>query len=108
MKKKHFNKNLIISEEDKGQFQSSNPCWICEKLIENGDEKVRDHCHVTGKFRGAAHWSCNINLQLTKNVSVIFRSLRGYDSHLIFCEFNKFDVKIDVIPIRLEKYMAFF
>ena len=99
---------MIISEEDKGQFQSSKPCWICEKLIDNDDEKIRDHCHVTGKFRGAAHWSCNINLQLTKNVSVIFRSLRGYDSHLIFCEFNKFDVKIDVIPIRLEKYMAFF
>ena len=39
---------------------------------------------------------------------MIFHSLRGYDSHLIFCELNKFDVKIDVIPNRLEKYMAFF
>ena len=103
--KKHFNKNLIITEEEK-QFQSSNMCWICEKLIE--DKKVRDHYHITGKFRGAAHWSCNINLQLTKNVPVIFHNLRGYDSHLIFCELNKFDVKIDVIPNRLEKYMAFF
>ena len=62
---KHFNKNLIISEEEK-QFQSSNTCWICEKLIDNDDEKVRDHFHVTEKFRGAAHWSCNIDLQLTK------------------------------------------
>ena len=105
--KKHFNKNLIMSEEEE-QFQSSNTCWICEKLIDDDDEKVRDHCHVTGKFRGAAHWSCNINLQLTKKVPVIFHNLRGYDSHLIFCELNKFDVKIDVIPNRLEKYMAFF
>ena len=40
--------------------------WICEKRIDNDDEKVRDHCHVTGKFRGAAHWSFNINLQLNK------------------------------------------
>ena len=58
--KKHFNKNLIISEEEKEQFQSSNTCWNWEKLVDDGDEKVRDHCHVAGKFRGAAHWSCNI------------------------------------------------
>ena len=57
--KKHFNKNLIMSEEE-DQFQSSNTCWICEKLIYNDDEKVRDHCHGTAKFRGAAYWSCNI------------------------------------------------
>ena len=100
--KKHFNKNLIISEEEE-QFQSSNICWICEKLIDDDDEKVRDHCHVTAQFRGAAHWSCNINLQLTKNVPVIFHDLRGYDSHLFFFELSKFDVETDVIPHRLEK-----
>ena len=106
--KKHFNKHLIISEEEEHLLQQSSSCWISEKLIDNDDKKVRDHCHVTGRFRGAAHWSCNINLQLTKKVPVIFHNLRGYDSHLIFCELNKFDVKIDVIPNRLEKYMAFF
>ena len=105
--KKHFNKNLIMSEEEE-QFQSSNICWICEKLIDDDNEKVRDHCHVTGKFRGAAHWSCNINLQLTKKVPIIFHNLRGYDSHLIICELNKFDAKISVIPNGLEKYIAFF
>ena len=105
--KKHFNKNLIITEEEE-EFQLSNTCRICKKLLDNDDEKVRDHCHVTGRFRGAAHWSCNINLQLTKKIPVIFHNLRGYDSHLIFCELNKFDVKISVIPNGLEKYMAFF
>ena len=65
--KKHFNKNLIISEEEEHLFLLSNSCWICEKLIDNDDEKVRDHCHVIGEFRGAAYWSCNINLQLTKS-----------------------------------------
>ena len=106
--KKHFNKNLIMSEEEEHLFQQSNSCWICKKLIDNDDEKVRDHCHVTGKFRGAAHWSCNINLQSTKKVLVIFHNLRGYDSHFICHELLKFSVKIDVIPSRLEKYMAFF
>ena len=102
--KKHFNKNLIMTKNEEENFQSSNMCWICEKPIEN--EKVRDRCHMTGKFRGSAHWSCNINLQLTKKVPVIFHNLRGYDSHLNFYDLKKFDVKIDVIPNRLEKYMA--
>ena len=48
------------------------------------------------------------NFQLTKKVPVIFHNLRSYDSHLIFNEFDKFDVKISVIPNGLEKYMAFF
>ena len=56
--KKHFNKTLIMSEEEE-QFQLSNTSWICEKLIGDDDEIVIDHCHITGKFRGAAHWSCN-------------------------------------------------
>ena len=56
---------------------------ICE-VIDNDDEKVRDHCHTTRKFKGAAYWGCNINLQLTKKVPVIFHNLRGYDRHLSF------------------------
>ena len=52
-----------MSAEEEEQCKSSNTCWICKKLIDDDDEKVRDHCHVIGKFRGVAHWSCNINLQ---------------------------------------------
>ena len=102
--KKYFNKNLIMTEEEEENFQSGNTCWIFEKLIDDDGEKVRDHCHITGKFRNAAHWSCNINLQLTKKLPVIFHNLRGYESHLIFHELKKIDVKIYLIPNRLEKY----
>ena len=63
---------------------------------------------MTGKFRGPANRSCNINFQLTEKFPVIFHNLRSYDSHLIFCEHDKFDVKIDLIPNGLEKYMGFF
>ena len=79
-----------------------------KKLIHNDEEKVRDHCHVNGKFRGAAHGICNINLQITKKFPVIFHNLRGYNSHLIFSELHKFDVKIIRVLNGLEKYMAFF
>ena len=96
-----------MSEKEEHLFQQSNSCWVCKKLIDNNEEKIRHHCHVTGKFRGAGHWNCKINLQLTKKVPVIFHNLRGCDSHLIFSELDKFDVKISVIPNGLEKYMAF-
>ena len=55
-----------MNEEEEYLFQQSNSCWICEKLIDNDDEKVRDHCNITRNFRGAAHWSCNMNSKLTK------------------------------------------
>ena len=44
---------------------------------------MRDHCHITEKYRGSAHWSCSFNLKLTKNVPAIIHNLKGYDSHLI-------------------------
>ena len=62
----YFNKNLIMTEEEEDLFQKINNCWICKKFISNDKDKVIDHCHVTGKLRGAAHESCNLNFQLTK------------------------------------------
>ena len=97
-----------MSEEEEHLFQKSNSCWIRKKFIDNDEKIVRDHCHVTGKFRGAAHQNCNVKFQLTKKVPVIFHNLRGYDSHLIFNELDKFDLKIKVIPNGLGKYMTFF
>ena len=106
--KDQFNKNLVTTKEEEHLFQQSNNCWICKKLVDNDDEKVRDHCHFTGKYRGSAHWDCNTKIQLTKKIPVIFHNLKGYDSHLIFSELHKFDVKISAIPDGLEKYVAFF
>ena len=105
--KKNFNKNSIMSAEENERFELTNIFWVCSKLIENSDNKVRDHCHISGKYRGAAHWSCNINLKIPKKVSVIFHNLKGYDSHLIFKELSRFNMKISVIPNGLEKCTAF-
>ena len=91
--------------EEEQQFEKSEICWICDKIIE--DNKRRDHCHITGKHRGAAHWNCNINLKISKKLVVIFHNLRGYDSHLIFKGLSKFGCNINVIPNGLEKYMSF-
>ena len=101
MTRKCFNKNLIMSAGEEERFQQSNICWICGKLFDIADYKIRDHCHVSGKYRRAADWGCNVNLKITKKVPVRFHNLRSYDSHLIFKEFCRFNVKVSVIPSRL-------
>ena len=55
-----------MSAEDEDRFQSSNKCWICNKLFDVGDNKVGNHDHITEKYRGSAHCSCNINLTTLK------------------------------------------
>ena len=105
--KDHFNKSLIMSAKEEEIFQNACSCWICGKLFDLMVEKVRDHCHISGKFRGAAHFSCNANFEISKKVPVVFHNLKGYDGHLIMKELSNFDVSIDVIPCGLENYMAF-
>ena len=105
--KKCFNKNLVMSAEEEDRFELSNSSWICNKLFDAADDKVRDHGHITGKYRGAAHWSCNINLKLCKKIRAVSHNIKGYDSHLIIKEISRFDVKVSVIPNELEKYMDF-
>ena len=68
-------------------YEESNVCWIYEKHFgDDENRKVRDHCHVTGKYRGAAHSYCNLQLGVKPDktiIPVVFHNLRGYDSHLI-------------------------
>ena len=103
----NFNESLIMSAKEEDMFQNACSCWICGKLFDLVDEKVRDHCHISGKFRGAAHFNCNANFKISKKVPVVFHSLKGYDGHLIMKELSNFDLSIDVILCGLEKYMAF-
>ena len=58
-----------MSAEEEERFELSNSCWICDKLFDVGDDKIKGHCHITGKYGGAAHWSCNVNLKLSQKNS---------------------------------------
>ena len=93
--------------EDERRFQSSNKCWICNKLFAIKDKTVRDHDNTTGNYIGASHSICNINIKLAKGVPVIFYNLRSYGGHLIMQEISKFDADISVKSNGLEKCMAF-
>ena len=116
--KKNFNKPLVMTEDDEMRFKQMDECYICgEKYVEK-DVRVRDHCHITGKFRGSAHRECNLKLRIKPEdikIPVIFHNLRGYDSHFIMQQIGEIakkhgdeqDLKINAIPNNMEKYMAF-
>ena len=50
-----FNKPLVMTEKDQENFKNSTECWICKKAYEKGEMKLKDHDHVTGKYRRSAH-----------------------------------------------------
>ena len=81
--KKHFNKELVMTKEDYEDFKNSATCWICDNDYVDNDVKVRDHCHITGKYRGSAHRDCSINLNLNHETPIVFQNLKNYDSHRI-------------------------
>ena len=61
----------MTAEENK-QFQESEVCWLCEEFLDDDDDKVRDHDHLTGKYRGSAHNKCNLNAKKNNQVSYQF------------------------------------
>ena len=122
--KKEFNKPLKMTKENEEEFQKAEECHICNKKYTDQDIRVRDHCHITGKYRGSAHQECNLQLRLNPDkikIPVIFHNLRGYDSHFIMQEIGaivkdyeytnkkgqKCQMNINAIPNNMEKYMAF-
>ena len=72
-----------MTDKDEINFKKAEACHICNKKYTDKDITVRDHCHVTLKYRRSAHQDCNLNFKLTDKISVIFHNLRGYDSHFI-------------------------
>ena len=139
--KTHFTKTLEMTDEDEESFQKAEECYICKKpfsvnkvevrniggrnikvkKVERKNFKARDHCHVTGKYRGAAHATCNLNLQMSDKIPVVFHNLKGYDSHFIMQEIGNIvkkntyfdekgrehEMRINVIPCNMEKYLSF-
>ena len=102
--KKHFSKELMIIKKDDEDFKNSTKCWICDNSYVDGDVRVRDQCHITGKYRGTAHIDCNVNIKLNHKISVVFHNLKNHNLHLIMQELSKFNFNINVIPNGLEKY----
>ena len=113
-----------MTKENETDCQKATKCHICDKPYKDKDIQVRDHCHITGKFRGSAHKDCNLKLKLEPvkiKIPVVFHNLRGYDSHFIMQNIGQIakehtytnkkgqnvEMNINAIPNNMEKYMAF-
>ena len=87
-------------------------CHICEQDLKFDEEKgcllkVRDHCHFTGEYRGAAHYDCNLKCKKPLILPVIFHNLQGYDSHLFIKQLSNISGDLSCIPSTEEKYITF-
>ena len=101
---------IPLNSEEWKKFRESEVCWLCKKKFgEKTLSKVRDHCHYTGKFRGAAHQSCNLKFQRPKFTPVFFHNLQNYDAHLFVRALGLMDevLSIKCIPNNDEKYISF-
>ena len=98
-----------MTQEDEEDYQKNTICRFCEKFIES--DKVRDHCHLTGKYRGPAHSKCNINVTQKQSnfIPFIFYNFSNYDCHMFFkclVDKKKDKVDFDIIPKTNEEYIS--
>ena len=101
-------KKMTFGKKEKQRFDKETKCWICKGKFTNDVKncKVRDHCHFTGRYRGAAHKTCNFLYRKPNFTLVVFHNLSGYEGHLFVknlgCSGN-----IDCIPNNEERYISF-
>ena len=86
------------------EYKRATKCHVCFKPF-NEKRKVRDHCHYTGLYRGAAHSSCNLQYKIPNYIPVIFHNLAGYDAHLFIRELAKYTTGMGAIAKYIEDYM---
>ena len=99
-----------LTDALKREHKAAEKCHIwLKEFNESENKKVRDHCHYTGLYRGAAHNNCNLKYRIPDHIPIVFHNLSGYDAHLFIKElgrrFNKDDIW--VIAKNKEKYISF-
>ena len=106
-------KIILLTPKEKIDYNVQKVCYICKKEFNTSDGnkknyKVRDHCHYTGKYRGAAHNVCNLRYKVSKEIPVVFHNGSTYDYHFIIKELNKeFDGNFNCLGENTEKYITF-
>ena len=110
---------MVMTKHDKDNHKSAKNCYACKDVFGEAREvdkktgkpiiiiKCADHCHITGKYRGAACDKCNLKKKVPKFVSVLFHNLEGYDSHLFVKSLGLTEGNIKCIPKTDEKYISF-
>ena len=98
-------KPLRLTRAEQKLFDEAEICHICNKELK--EDKVRDHCHFTGQYRGAARNSCNLQCRKPLVLPVIFHNLQGYDAHLFIKQLASLPGDLNCIPSTEEKYISF-
>ena len=94
-----------MTKHDKLVYDNSTPSHICKEEL--GEDRVRDHCHLSGKFRGAAHEVSNLQYKVPKLFPGVFHNFSGYDSHLFIQTLGNSEGDISCIPNDEENYISF-
>ena len=105
---KKFNRTDIIMTKTRCQeYKLTKNCYVCGGVFMEDNKKVRDHCHVSGKYRGASHDKCNLKLRLSPVIPIIFHNLKGYDTYHLMLQIGELHTNIKVINNNMEKYHGF-
>ena len=107
---------MPLTDEEKKSYENQKICYICEKEFcideDNKKEfklkqKFRDHCHYTGKYRGAVHSNCNLNYKISKEIPVVFHNWPTYDYHFIINQLaREFEGSFECLGENTEKYIT--
>ena len=101
---------IPLTTEEKIHYNEQKICYICKKEFDKSDKKhkVRDHCHYTGKYRGATHNICNLRYKIPKEIPIVFQTGSTYDYHFIIKELVKeFDGNFECLGDNTEIYNIF-
>jgi len=97
-----------FTREDWEKFNNATHCHMCKKPFAPDDTRVRNHCYLTGWYKGPAHSNCNINYKDLHCIPVVFHNLSGYDAHFIIKKIaTTYEGQVDLLRIMKEKYILF-
>ena len=108
---------ISLTVEENKSYEKQKVCYTCKKEFSSDENdkdafklyhKVRDHCHYTGKFRGAAHSIFNLRYKTPKEIPVVFHNGSTYDYHFIINKLaKKFYGQLECLGENMEKYINF-
>ena len=108
---------IPLTDKENKSYEKQKVCYICKKEFSTDENdknafklyhKVRDHCHYTGKFRGAAHSICNLRYKTPKEIPIVFHNGSTYDYHFIINKLAKeFDDQLEFLGENTDKYITF-
>ena len=113
-KKKKKKEMIPLTDEENESCLKQEVCHICKKRFITDDgykmvvDRVRDHCHYTGKYRGATHKNCSLANKVLKEIPIVFHNGSAYDYHFIIKELAKeFKGQFECSGKNAEKYITF-